>query len=60
MLQDLERGRRTEIDAINGAVWQRGEAHGLATPVNATLTRLLRTVESTAKAPSLGVLAVKR
>jgi 2-dehydropantoate 2-reductase len=45
MLQDLERGRRTEIDAINGAVWQRGEARGVATPINATLTRLLRTVE---------------
>ena len=60
MLQDLERGRRTEIDAINGQVWQRGEAHGIEAPVNATLTRLLRTVESTAKAPSLGVLAVKR
>jgi 2-dehydropantoate 2-reductase len=45
MLQDLERGRRTEIDAINGAVWQRGERHGIAAPVNAALTRLMRTVE---------------
>jgi 2-dehydropantoate 2-reductase len=44
MLQDLERGRRTEIDAINGEVWCRGEARGIATPVNATLTRLLRAV----------------
>lgn len=52
MLQDLERGRRTEIDAINGAVWQRGAARGLATPINATLTRLLRTVE---RRPALGV-----
>ena len=46
MLQDLERGRRTEIDAINGAVWQRGEARGVATAVNAALTRLMRTVET--------------
>ncbi|MFN8641510.1 MAG: ketopantoate reductase C-terminal domain-containing protein, partial [Candidatus Binatia bacterium] len=53
MLQDLERGRRTEIDAINGAVWQRGEARGIATPVNAALTRLLRTVE---RGTALGVL----
>jgi 2-dehydropantoate 2-reductase len=46
MLQDLERGRRTEIDAINGAVWGRGEARGIATPVNASLTRLLHVVEA--------------
>jgi 2-dehydropantoate 2-reductase len=42
MLQDLERGRRTEVDAINGAVWRRGEQRGIATPVNETLTRLIR------------------
>jgi 2-dehydropantoate 2-reductase len=42
MLQDLERGRRTEVDAINGAVWRRGGQRGIATPVNETLTRLIR------------------
>lgn len=42
MLQDLERGRRTEIDAINGALWAFGRAAGVPTPVNATLTRLIR------------------
>jgi len=42
MLQDLERGRRTEIDAINGAIWQRGRARGISTPVNEVLTRLVR------------------
>jgi 2-dehydropantoate 2-reductase len=42
MLQDVERGRRTEIDAINGHVARRGEAHGIAVPVNALLTRLVR------------------
>jgi 2-dehydropantoate 2-reductase len=41
MLQDLERGRRTEIDAINGEVWRRGRAHGIATPMNELLTRLV-------------------
>ena len=41
MLQDLERGRRTEIDAINGEVWKRGAARGIVTPVNEMLTRLL-------------------
>jgi 2-dehydropantoate 2-reductase len=42
MLQDIEHGRRTEIDAINGAIWRRGSAHGIVTPVNETLTRLVR------------------
>jgi 2-dehydropantoate 2-reductase len=46
MLQDLERGRRTEIDAINGAVWHRGAARGINTPVNETLTRLVHAVEA--------------
>ncbi|MGH7785455.1 MAG: ketopantoate reductase family protein [Candidatus Binatia bacterium] len=46
MLQDLERGRRTEIDAINGAVWHRGAARGITTPVNRTLSQLIRVVEA--------------
>lgn len=32
MLQDLDRGRPTEIEAISGAVLRRGAAHGLALP----------------------------
>jgi 2-dehydropantoate 2-reductase len=46
MLQDLERRRRTEVDAINGAVWRRGAAHGISTPVNEALTRLMHLVET--------------
>ena len=42
MLQDIERGRPTEIDAINGEVVARGRAHGVAVPANAVLTRLIR------------------
>jgi 2-dehydropantoate 2-reductase len=42
MLQDLERGRPTEIEAINGHVVARGAALGMPTPVNATLARLIR------------------
>lgn len=45
MLQDLQRGRRTEIDAINGRIWQYGEEHGVATPYNETMTRLIRARE---------------
>jgi 2-dehydropantoate 2-reductase len=46
MLQDLERGRRTEVDAINGAVWHRGAERGINTPGNETLTRLVHAVEA--------------
>jgi 2-dehydropantoate 2-reductase len=42
MLQDLERGRPTEIDAINGYVARRGAALGVPTPVNATLAHMIR------------------
>ena len=46
MLQDLERGRPTEIDAINGEVWKRGAAHGIVTPANELLTRLVHAREA--------------
>jgi 2-dehydropantoate 2-reductase len=45
MLQDIERGRRTEIDAINGHVVARGSRHGVPTPTNAVLTRLVHARE---------------
>jgi 2-dehydropantoate 2-reductase len=45
MLQDLERGRRTEIDAINGYVCRRGRALGIPTPRNDVLTGIVRATE---------------
>ncbi len=41
MLQDLQRRRRTEIDAINGQIWRYGEAIRIPTPFNETMTRLI-------------------
>ncbi|OPZ59691.1 MAG: 2-dehydropantoate 2-reductase [Deltaproteobacteria bacterium ADurb.Bin510] len=46
MLQDLERGRRTEIDSLNGAIVRYGAELGLSTPVNATITALIRALET--------------
>lgn len=43
--QDMQAGRRTEIDALNGYVVARGRALGVATPVNATLTMLVKLLE---------------
>ena len=46
MQEDIEQGRRTEIDALNGAVWRMGEKRGVPTPINETLTRMIRFLES--------------
>lgn len=45
MEQDLARGRLTEIDSLNGYVARRGEASGVATRANRTLTTLVRLLE---------------
>ncbi|MGE5417710.1 MAG: ketopantoate reductase family protein [Acidobacteriota bacterium] len=45
MLQDIQRGRRTEIDALNGAVCRLGKKYGVPTPVNETITRLVKAKE---------------
>jgi 2-dehydropantoate 2-reductase len=41
MLQDLKRGRRTEIDALNGWIWRSGETLRIPTPYNEIVTRLI-------------------
>jgi 2-dehydropantoate 2-reductase len=41
MFQDILRGARTEVDAINGAVARVGAEHSVPTPVNETLWRLV-------------------
>jgi 2-dehydropantoate 2-reductase len=46
MRQDIERGRRTEIDFINGAVVREGAAQGIPTPVNFTLVSLVKGLEA--------------
>ena len=48
-LQDLQKGRRTEIDHLNGAVVALGEQYGIACPVNAALTTLIKQLETRAR-----------
>jgi len=45
MLQDLDRGRLSEIEFINGAIVREGAELGIPVPVNVTLTRLIRALE---------------
>ncbi|MBD3358015.1 MAG: 2-dehydropantoate 2-reductase, partial [Chitinivibrionales bacterium] len=48
MLQDLQAGKRTEIDALNGTIVDLAEKHGLDVPVNWLITRLMKVKEKTA------------
>ena len=41
MLQDVEAGRRTEIDYLNGAVVRMGKRRGIPTPSNEAVARLV-------------------
>jgi 2-dehydropantoate 2-reductase len=43
--QDIERGKHTEIDSLNGYVAQRGAELGVPTPVNQTLHALVKLLE---------------
>jgi 2-dehydropantoate 2-reductase len=43
--QDIHRGKRTEIDSLNGYVARRGAELGVATPVNQTLHALVKLLE---------------
>lgn len=44
--QDLQKGKPTEIDHLNGYIARQGERLGIATPVNVTLHSLVKALES--------------
>jgi 2-dehydropantoate 2-reductase len=50
--QDVMRGRRSEIDHLNGYVTREGERLGVATPVNRALWVLVKAIELRAAQPS--------
>jgi 2-dehydropantoate 2-reductase len=45
MLQDIERGRPTEIESITGAILRASDRHGLRAPLNALAYGLVRGLE---------------
>lgn len=45
MLQDIEAGRRTEIETLNGKVWEIGEKLGVPTPLNKIMTLMVKAIE---------------
>jgi 2-dehydropantoate 2-reductase len=46
MLQDVLNKRPTEVVYINGAICKEGEKEGIPTPVNRTLTHLVKTIQA--------------
>ncbi|MDP8901914.1 MAG: ketopantoate reductase family protein [Actinomycetota bacterium] len=55
MLQDLERGLKTEVDVINGAVVDRGRECGVETPVNDRIVELMHAMERGERRPGRDV-----
>lgn len=52
MLQDLQQGRLTEVDVVNGGVAERGRAHGIPTPLNDRVVELVHAMERGERTPS--------
>ena len=45
-LQDLQRGKRTEVEYLNGAIVKLGKKHGIDTPVNKMILDLIQYLET--------------
>ena len=56
MAQDVMKGRRTEIEYINGYIAEKGTEIGVAAPTHAELTELVKAVERGELTPSPSVL----
>lgn len=46
MLQDVENGRKTEVDFINGVISETGREYRVPTPVNDTVVRIVKDIEA--------------
>ncbi|MBI9086688.1 MAG: 2-dehydropantoate 2-reductase [Desulfobacterales bacterium] len=55
MLQDIEAGRKTEVEIFAGKVVSLGARYGVATPVNQTVLRIIKVIEDRYLKPKLSV-----
>lgn len=53
MLQDLEKGKKCEIEAINGVVSQKGKEYNIKTPINDKVIEIVKRIENGELKPSL-------
>jgi 2-dehydropantoate 2-reductase len=60
MLQDLQKGRGCEIDAINGVVCAMGKKYGIDTPVNDQVVMIVHGIERGEKKPEFANLALMK
>jgi 2-dehydropantoate 2-reductase len=52
MLQDIEAGRKTEVEIFAGKVVELGRKHGIPTPVNLTVLQIVQVLEQYAEKES--------
>ena len=52
MLQDLEKGKKSEVDAINGVVSAFGRKVGVPTPMNDAVVSVVHQIEDGKLTPS--------
>lgn len=58
MLQDIEKGKKTEVDAINGAVSTFGRKVGVPTPMNDKVVEIIHSIEEGKLSPSFNNLSL--
>lgn len=58
MLQDLEKGKKTEVDAINGVVCAFGRKVGVPTPMNDKVVDIIHRIENGELTPSFSNIAL--
>ena len=46
-LQSIRKGKRSEVDYLNGEIMRLGEKTGIATPYNSKVVKLVHKVEAT-------------
>ena len=51
MWQDIEKGRKTEVDFVNGYVVRKGKEVGLKTPANEMVTKIIKEIEAGKRQP---------
>ena len=52
-LQSLERGKKTEIDYLNGFITRKGDEYGVDTPLNDKIVSIIRDIEDGKIKPAL-------
>ena len=58
MLQDIEHGKKTEVDAINGSVCEFGRKVGVPTPMNDKVVEIIHRIENGELNPSFDNLSL--